>query len=154
MDEAGPPPQWHETPSLVALRDAMIANGRVRHAVARAAGVSESELRALEVLARHTLGPAELAQHLDVSTAAVTGILDRLEKHGHVQRSPHPNDRRRLALAVTDSGYEEVRTHLLPMWRALHELDTTFTDAERDVVARYLTAVTRAFGEIAEPDAD
>ena len=73
-----------------------------------------------------------------MSTAASTGIVDRLVAHGHVERRPHPDDRRRTTVHVTDSGREEVLGLLLPMFVELARLDAAFTDEERAVVARYL----------------
>jgi DNA-binding MarR family transcriptional regulator len=141
---------WHETDSLTALREAVDTGAKVRTSVARAAGLSESELRTLEHLVRGAAGPAELARRLGVSTAAVTGILDRLQGRGHLERTPDPVDRRRTALSVTASGRAELRGHLARMFTALATLDETFTEGERAVVARYLRGVTAAFEEIIE----
>lgn len=142
---------WQQTGSLDALRECTEASARVRGVVARQAGLSESELTALEHLVRGPLGPAELARLLKVSTAASTGIVDRLASHGHVTRAPHEQDRRRTHVLVTPSGREEVLQRLLPMFRALRELDDSFDDAERAVVERYLRGATEAFRQITEP---
>jgi len=122
--------------------------------VARQAGLSESELAALEHLVGAPLGPAELSRRLDVSTAAATGIVDRLVSHGHVTRSPHAEDRRRTQVLVTASGREEVLQRLLPMFRALRELDESFDDSERAVVERYLRGAVEAFRRVTEQAPD
>lgn len=142
---------WRQTGSLDALRECTEAGARVRGVVARQAGLSESELVALEHLVREPLGPAELARRLEVSTAAATGIVDRLASHGHVTRAPHAEDRRRTQVLVTASGREEVLRRLLPMFRSLRELDESFDPAERAVVERYLRGATEAFRQITEP---
>ncbi|HXH80935.1 MarR family winged helix-turn-helix transcriptional regulator [Nocardioides sp.] len=142
---------WRQTGSLDALRECTEAGARVRGVVARQAGLSESELVALEHLVREPLGPAELSRRLEVSTAAATGIVDRLTSHGHVTRAPHAEDRRRTQVLVTASGREEVLRRLLPMFRALRELDESFDPAERAVVERYLRGATEAFRQITEP---
>ncbi|MBZ5738252.1 MarR family winged helix-turn-helix transcriptional regulator [Nocardioides mangrovi] len=139
---------WKQTPSLLALREAIERGGRLRHVIARRAGLSESDLVAMEHLMREPLGPAELARILDVSTAASTGLVDRLAQRGHVRREPHEADRRRTQVEVTASGREEVLAHLLPMFRALDELDRGFTGEERAVVARYLAGVVAAFDDL------
>jgi len=51
-----------------------------------------------------TLSPAEIAARLGSARATVTGVLDSLEKRSSVLRSPHPQDRRRLEISITDSG--------------------------------------------------
>ncbi|MDI6912346.1 MarR family transcriptional regulator [Nocardioides sp.] len=144
---------WRQTGSLVALREAIEAGARVRHVVARRAGLSDSELIALQHLVRTALGPAELARILDISTAASTGVVDRLAERGHVERHPHAEDRRRTDVRVTASGREEVLAHLLPMFTALDTWDRSFTDAERALVERYLRGVREAFERVAGPAA-
>ncbi len=79
-----------QTESLQALREVIDAGGKVRRVVARRAGLGESELVALQHLILGSRGPAEVARLLEVSTAASTGIVDRLVAHGHVERRPHP----------------------------------------------------------------
>lgn len=136
---------WEQTGSLVALKEAIERGGRLRHVLARRAGLSESDLVAMEHLMREPHGPAELARLLDVTTAASTGLVDRLVQRGHVQRRPHELDRRRTQVQVTPSGREEVLAQLLPMFRELDQHDRSFSADERAVVERYLRGVVEAF---------
>jgi DNA-binding MarR family transcriptional regulator len=139
---------WQQTGSLQALREVIAAGGRVRHVIARRAGLTESDLVAMEHLLREPAGPGELARRLDVSTAAATGLVDRLVGRGHVERRPHAEDRRRTTVEVTESGREEVLGHLLPMFLALDRLDRSFSDDERAVVERYLRGAVEAFAAV------
>ena len=139
---------WEQTGSLVALRAVIEQGSRLRHLIARRAGLSENHLIAMEHLMREPLGPAELARILDVSTAASTGLVDRLAQRGHVRREPHDQDRRRTQVEVTPSGREDVLGHLLPMFVALDRMDASFTAEERAVVERYLRGVVAAFEEL------
>ncbi|MBF4163313.1 MarR family transcriptional regulator [Nocardioides sp. CBS4Y-1] len=144
---------WRQTGSLEALRRAVREAGRVRPAVTRRSGLSVTELATLELLVERPVGLAELARHLEVSTAAATGVGDRLEAHGHAERRAHPRDRRRTDLHITASGREEVLGHLLPMFARLAELDAGFSAAERAVVARYLDGAAEAFAAMTRDDA-
>jgi DNA-binding MarR family transcriptional regulator len=144
-------PQWSESASLVALRTATSAAVRVRPVVAHAARLSHSELVALEHLTTGPAGPAELARLLEVTTAASTGIVDRLEARGHVARMADPSDRRRTSVEITESGLAEVRALLMPMFQRLQALDERFDNDEREVVARYLRGATEAFESVAGP---
>ena len=137
-----------------ALRQVVAAGLRVRHTVARAAGITETDLLTLEHLVAGPVGPADLGRLLDVSTAASTGIVDRLAARGHVERRPHPSDRRRTEVHLTDSGRAEVRTHLVPMFAALRRLEEQLDPAERDVVRRYLEGALDAFETVAGRAAD
>jgi len=137
-----------QPPTLLALRDLVAAGSRVNHVVSRRAGLSESELVTLEHLSREQIGPAEVARRLEVSTAAATGIVDRLVARGHVERRPHEVDRRRTELHITDSGRDEIVGHLMPMFAALHQHDSSFTEEEKAVVERYLRGATEAFERV------
>ncbi len=46
----------------------------------------------------------EVARELDMTTATMVNRVDRLEKLGHVERVPHPIDRRAAYLSITESG--------------------------------------------------
>jgi DNA-binding MarR family transcriptional regulator len=48
--------------------------------------------------------PGDLARRLRVSPAVITGVLDRLERRGYLRRAESPDDRRRLCVALTESG--------------------------------------------------
>lgn len=53
------------------------------------------------------LGPSTqqaLATTLGVSPRNVTGLVDALERHGYVDRQPHPSDRRAVLVVLTDDG--------------------------------------------------
>lgn len=144
----GTPRSWDQTGSLLALREVLARGQRLNRVVARRSGLTERELEAMAHLSREALGPAEVARRLDVSTAASTGIVDRLVARGHAERRPHPDDRRRTEVHVTDSGRSEASSHLRPMFTALDGLDRSFTDEERAVVERYLRGVLEAFDAV------
>lgn len=103
---------------------------------------------ALEHLARAAAGPAELARLLEVSTAASTGVVDRLSAKGHVVRHPHPADRRRTLVELTDDGRSDVLTQLGPMLGRLARLDAALDERDRAVVHQFLRDVAAAFDEV------
>ncbi|WP_182524104.1 MarR family winged helix-turn-helix transcriptional regulator [Nocardioides dongkuii] len=139
-------------PTTVALREVVSAAVRLRHAVVRRSGLSETELVALEHLTDGPVGPSELARRLQVSAAASTGIVDRLEARGHVQRTAHSADRRRTEVHLTDSGREEVLGHLMPMLVALRALSEELDEQEHAVVQRYLRGAVAAFDRVSAPE--
>lgn len=133
-----------QTESLQSLRELVALSAQVGPAVAKRASLSHSELEALELLMSDDYGPVELARQLGVTSAAASGIVDRLEARGHVHRVPHRIDGRRVSVVITDSARGEVIGHLMPMFSALAELDGRLTDAEREVVERYLREAVAA----------
>ena len=48
--------------------------------------------------------PTELARRLDISTAAMTLVLNRLEAAGHVRRERHPSDGRKLVVTAAEES--------------------------------------------------
>jgi DNA-binding MarR family transcriptional regulator len=71
-------------------------------------GVHRSEGDVLFTLRRagppHRLSPTALSASLLVSTGTMTNRLDRLEARGLVRRRPNPDDRRGLAIELTEAG--------------------------------------------------
>ena len=50
------------------------------------------------------ISPNMIADHLIISRASVTSLLDSLEKRGYARRRPHPTDRRMIWVEPTDLG--------------------------------------------------
>lgn len=136
--------KWQQTESLLALRELMTVGADVGPVIARRAQLSHSELKALELLIDGPMGPVELSRALGVTSAAASGIVDRLASHGHAERVAHQQDRRRTRVLITETGRHEVLGHLMPMFVALDRLDSSLTDAERGVVTRYLQGAIAA----------
>lgn len=139
---------WERSPTLDALRRLLDSSRRSVPALARRAGLTHHELSVLEHVFEHPSGPSELAQRVGVTSAAATGIVDRLEARGHVVRQPHPTDRRRTAVVCTPSGREELVGHMMPMFLELAALDASLSDEEGAVVRRFLEAADRAVGRL------
>jgi DNA-binding MarR family transcriptional regulator len=87
--------------------------------------------------------PTELARRLQVSAAAVTTIVDRLEAHGHVTRTRHPTDRRGILVAATRGSVDRALRTLIPVAQAIDSALDQFDEAERAAIARYLESVAR-----------
>jgi DNA-binding MarR family transcriptional regulator len=137
-------PGYEQSGTLDALQELVDVAGQVPHEVARRAGLSVSELHSLRHLMSAPMGPVELARELGVTSAASSGIVDRLVGRGHAQRRPHADDGRRTEVVITESGRVEIFTRLAPMFRGLAEVDSSLSDDERVVVERYLRGATAA----------
>lgn len=136
------------TPTLLALRELLSVSSHVAPSIARRIGLSHTELSTLELLTDESVGPAELARHLGVTTAASSGIVDRLESRGHVVRRPHASDGRRTEVEITPSGRAEVMAELAPMFGALHELDQQLTAEDSAAVEAYLRGAIAALKRV------
>ena len=68
-------------------------------------GISMTQLHVMHLLDRHgEMGMTQLAEMLDVSLSAATGLVDRVEEHGFVERIRVPNDRRIVMVRITPIG--------------------------------------------------
>lgn len=133
-----------ESDTLQLIMDLTDVSGLLPHAIARRMGLGESELHSLRHLLTGPLGPNDLARTLGVTSAASSGIVDRLESRGHVSRHPHPTDKRRTVVAISDSGRAEVMAELRPMFEGLVAADARLSDEDRQVVDTYLRDIIAA----------
>lgn len=79
-------------------------------------GVTGPQLMALQELARLGQVPVGvLARNVHVSHPTMTGILDRLEKRGLVQRIRDNHDRRRMTAAATKEGLKVLEAAPSPL---------------------------------------
>ena len=137
-------PDYRPSGSLDALQELVDVAAQVPHEVARKAGLSTSELHSLRHLMDTPMGPVELARALGVTSAASSGVVDRLVARGHATRRPHHDDGRRTEVVITETGRVEVFAMLAPMFAGLAQLDSSLSDDERVVVERYLRGATAA----------
>ena len=69
-------------------------------------GVSETDLHCLNIIENAGgVTAGELASQSGLTTGAVTGVIDRLEKRGFARRVADPADRRRVKVEVTKAFY-------------------------------------------------
>jgi DNA-binding MarR family transcriptional regulator len=94
--------------------------------------------------------PGLLAETLRISTASTTKLLDRLERAGHLIRSPHPTDRRALMITVTDATRTDARETVGRMHARRFEAAARLSPEERDTVIRFLTDLSAGDDESTE----
>ncbi|KIP53302.1 MarR family winged helix-turn-helix transcriptional regulator [Leucobacter komagatae] len=128
----------------------MGALGRLRNAEQELSDASlkymklnETDMRALHFLI--VLGnrseiatPGAIAGHLKISSASTTKLLDRLERGGHIQRRPHPTDRRALAISITPETHEAAMNTVGKQHAKRFHAAARLTPEEREVVIRFL----------------
>jgi DNA-binding MarR family transcriptional regulator len=60
--------------------------------------------------AQDPLSPIQIAERLIISRAAMSSLVDSLEKNGFVKRTPHSQDKRKLVIQITKKGREAAET--------------------------------------------
>ena len=69
-------------------------------------GVNETDLHCLNIIENAGgVTAGELAAESGLTTGAVTGVIDRLERKGFARRVSDPSDRRRVKVEVTKAFY-------------------------------------------------
>lgn len=128
------PPQIRKL--IDALRDYQIASDRLRQEMCAGLGINRTDARSLDLLelyGEQTAG--ELADRAGVSTGAMTGVLDRLERRGYVERIRDPEDRRRIRVAITKHGFAESSRFWGPAAARLDRVIAGLNDEEMALLA-------------------
>ena len=117
-------------------------NKQFELATARDLAMNSTDMAALgEIMMSGPQSPTELARRLQISTAAVTTVVDRLELAGHVTRESHPTDRRGILVAPTPASIERALATLMPVAQAIDSALDQFDETECATIARYLETI-------------
>jgi DNA-binding MarR family transcriptional regulator len=107
-------------------------------AIARHAGLSPADLEVLGAIEqRGPLTAGELARLTGLSAAAVTGLIDRLERAGVAARKADPADRRRVLVAASKGARRIAERYAALERDALRALEGR-SAAELDAIAAFL----------------
>ena len=122
-------------------RDFATAVIAFHEAGARRLGMTAAERKCAGMIAEHGgATPKELAEATGLSTGAITGIVDRLERAGYARREPNPADRRSVIVRPCNS--ERLARESLPIFASLTEamnrLSKQYSDEERELILRHL----------------
>jgi DNA-binding MarR family transcriptional regulator len=117
-----------------------LAAAGLRIALSRRLGLTETEVLAIQHLGwAGRLTPSRLTTLVGLSSGGGSALVQRLERAGHVEREPHPIDRRSSVLRLTEATRAAVDDALGPMVRDLDDLAAELSEIERVVVARFLS---------------
>jgi DNA-binding MarR family transcriptional regulator len=108
--------------------------------VANTVGISGSDLECLDFLnleGRVTAG--RLAEVTGLTTGAITGVIDRLEKAAMVRRERDPDDRRKVFIATIPENVARVGRFYEHMQRGMVKLWETYSDAELRLLVGFAT---------------
>jgi DNA-binding MarR family transcriptional regulator len=108
--------------------------------VANAVGVASSDLECLDFLnieGRVTAG--RLAELTGLTTGAITGVIDRMEKVGLVRRERDEEDRRKVYVAIVPEALARIGRYYEPLQKAVTKDWDGYTDAELRLLLRFMT---------------
>jgi DNA-binding MarR family transcriptional regulator len=102
-------------------------------------GLSAADQRALAIVAGNgPLTAGTLAQLTGLSPGAVTGLVDRLERGGHVERSADPGDRRRTLITATSNPREDVAPVFAALSAEMAAMTSRYDEKEAAAILDYL----------------
>jgi DNA-binding MarR family transcriptional regulator len=134
---------------IAAFREAGNQDGAIEDLAAARLGISPGDLRCLNVIQNAGgITAGELAREVGVTTGAVTGTIDRLEKVGYAKRVPDPADRRRVRLEITPRFREDAEAIWAPLaadWQ--RRMGGRFTTADLATIVEFLQLTSEIGGE-------
>jgi DNA-binding MarR family transcriptional regulator len=108
--------------------------------VGRCLGLSATDRKCLDLLSRGAVTAGEIASFTGLTTGAVTGIIDRLEKAGYAERVSDPTDRRRVLVArKANSRLDKVIPAIFsPLGQDMAAVTSRYKQSELEVIADFL----------------
>jgi DNA-binding MarR family transcriptional regulator len=143
-------------PVVVKLQDwiEVFMRGSMRHFLchARESGLSMSQLGAL--LHLHHAGSSgitDIGDHLGVTSAAASQMLDRLARQGLILRLEDPSDRRVKQVVLTDKGLQVIHETARARQQWLVDLAETMSGPEKEAVTAALEVLIERAKQLNQP---
>jgi DNA-binding MarR family transcriptional regulator len=126
----------------------------IRHFIcyARESGLSMSQLGALFHIHRSgSIGVTDLGDHLGVTSAAASQMLERLVQQELILRSEDPSDRRVKQIILTDKGFQVLRESISAHQGWLYDLAETLCDSEKEAITAALHILIDRASHLGQP---
>jgi DNA-binding MarR family transcriptional regulator len=120
---------------MLALRRSSAAGVLHGQTVARRVGVNSTDLECLDLILMS--GPStagEIARHTGLTSGAVTGLIDRLERLGLVERAADPADRRKVLVRVREDRVGPIAQLYAPLEKTMQSLLSSYSKEELRVL--------------------
>jgi len=102
-------------------------------------GINATDLNCLNILSfSGQMTAGELARATGLTTASITGVVDRLEQSGFVRRERDAQDRRRVVIHLdTQKALGTVAPVFGPMMAAWQQIADTYSDADLQLIVGF-----------------
>jgi len=136
-----------------ALRELSTSTVLAATTIAQQLGMGPNDLRAAELLVRQgPLTAGQLAAATGLTTGAITGIVDRLEKAGWARRAADPRDRRRVIVHAGPQDTQAVAGLYDSHMEALGRLLAAYTDDQLVLLLDFVRRLTASnYAEAGKP---
>jgi DNA-binding MarR family transcriptional regulator len=124
----------------------------MHEAISRKAGLSGTDHKYLGLLIeKGPITAGELSQLTGLTGGAITGLIDRFEKKKLAKREFDKEDRRKVFIVANEANAMKLLT---PLFKDLQlktaSLLASYTDAELEIIMKYLQAATDVMKEVLE----
>jgi DNA-binding MarR family transcriptional regulator len=115
-------------------------------AVAERLGLNPTDLKLLNLaLSEDSVTPGRLAELSGLTTGAITGVLDRLERAGIARREVDPSDRRRVIVRILPGRQGEIAQVYRPFDEAIADVLAAYNGGEQQAIGSFLAEMQRIF---------
>lgn len=122
-------------PSERSILDVLVQLSFTVHSILGRVGadhdLSVIQIRLLGILRDREPNMLQLAQHLNLDKSSITGLVDRAERRGLVQRIVSPSDRRGFNVRVTPVGRQLIQVVSHEIDVQVNAITTSLTQIER-----------------------
>jgi DNA-binding MarR family transcriptional regulator len=120
---------------------------------ARANGISMPQFSILMLLHhRGSSRVSEISEHMDISVAAASQLVDKLVQHGWIERTEVPHDRRAKQITLAAKGQDLIRIGCAERYRWIDTLAERLNAEERQQVSDAMGVLTRILQSIEEQE--
>jgi len=132
----------------LAMRRSGTQGSLLSNAVAARIGISPNDFECLDIVnLEGAVTPGHLAEATGLTTGAITGVIDRLEKAGFVRRDADPTDRRRILVRPISENTQVIGTYYHSLQQRLFGLLDNMETAELARLLDLYTDVNTMFAE-------
>ena len=123
----------------------------LHHLIGEHLGLNPTDHKCLDVIirSRTPMTASQLAGETGLSTGAITGVVDRLEKAGYVRRKRDKNDRRLVFInPLLDKAMVKLSPIFDPIKQASRNLYSKYSDEELAVILDFVINCNKMTQEI------
>lgn len=138
-------------PTVDLLRELAASLDALTNAASPHAGLNRTDMRALDIInMQEGLTAGQLAARLKLTTGAITGVLDRLERAGHARRMHDQEDRRRVVVQPTPEARRFGSVVFRGLSDDLDQLLASYPEKDRELIDEFLRSINQVVTQRAD----
>jgi DNA-binding MarR family transcriptional regulator len=127
------------------LRELAIQLSLLNHQIGGKLDLRDVDLDCLDLIDREgPLTPSTLARLAGLHPATITGILDRLERGGWVNRERDPRDRRAVLVRARRERLPDLLRLYAGMNRSMNQIYAGYSESQLEAIADFLERTAKA----------